>query len=157
MFTKRGRQLFKDLLPKYSDITDAIGVASFNLGLSKQKPKLDRFSYVEKSEYWALVWGTIIMSATGIIMWFDNTFIGLFTKLGWDIANTIHFYEAWLAFLAILVWHFYFIIFNPDVYPMNTAWFNGKLSEEEMADEHPLELKKIKEEKIESLNEDTED
>ena len=152
IFTKRGRQLFKDLLPKYKDLTDAIGVASFNLGISKQKPKLDRFSYVEKSEYWALVWGTIVMSITGIIMWFDNTFIGLFTKLGWDIANTIHYYEAWLAFLAIVVWHFYFIIFNPDVYPMNTAWFNGKVSEEEMEEEHPLELKKIKEARIETEN-----
>ena len=152
IFSKRGRQLFKDLLPKYKDLTDAIGVASFNLGLSKEKPKLDRFSYVEKSEYWALVWGTIIMSATGIIMWFDNTFIGLFTKLGWDIANTIHFYEAWLAFLAIIVWHFYFVIFNPDVYPMNTAWLNGKVSEEEMHEEHPLELERLKGKKIDADN-----
>ncbi len=157
IFTKRGRQLFKDLLPKYKDLTDAIGVASFNLGISKQKPKLDRFSYVEKSEYWALVWGTIVMSVTGIIMWFDNTFIGIFTKLGWDIANTIHFYEAWLAFLAIVVWHFYFIIFNPDVYPMNTAWFNGKMSEEEMEEEHPLELKKIKEARVETEDDKLDD
>jgi len=143
-FTKRGRQLFKDLLPKFKDIKDAINIAKFNLGLSSEKPKLDRFSYVEKAEYWALVWGTVIMTATGIIMWFDNTFIGLFTKLGWDIASTIHYYEAWLAFLAIIVWHFYFVIFNPDVYPINLAWLNGKISEEEMAEEHPLELERIK-------------
>jgi len=145
--TKRGRQLFKDLLPKFKDFQDAIGVAEFNLGLSKEKPKLDRFSYVEKAEYWALVWGTIVMTATGIIMWFENTFIGLFTKLGLDIAQTIHYYEAWLAFLAILVWHFYFVIFNPDIYPLNLACIKGTISEEEMADEHPLELERIKKEK----------
>lgn len=148
LFTKRGRQLVKDLFPKYKDITDAIGIAKFNLGISKNKPKLDRFSYVEKAEYWALVWGTIVMTATGVIMWFDNTFIGLFTKLGWDIARTIHYYEAWLAFLAIVVWHFYFVIFNPDIYPMNIAWFKGTISEEEMADEHPLELERIKEKEL---------
>ena len=93
------------------------------------------------------------MSLTGVIMWFDNTFIGLFTKLGWDIARTIHYYEAWLAFLAIVVWHFYFVIFNPDVYPMNVAWIKGTMSEEEMAEEHPLEYERIKkEENLKSEN-----
>ena len=144
-FTERGKQLFKDILPKRQDLYDAIGVAKFNLGFSKTKPKLDRFSYVEKAEYWALIWGTIVMSVPGLVMWFYYTlFIGLFTKLGWDIARTIHYYEAWLATLAIIVWHFYFIIFNPDVYPMNTSWFTGYLTEEEMAEEHPAELERIK-------------
>ena len=133
----------KDLFPVYEDIKEAIGIAKFNLGLSKIKPKLGRFSYIEKAEYWALVWGTILMSVTGLIMWFDNTFIGIFTKLGWDIARTIHYYEAWLAFLAIVVWHFYFVIFNPDVYPMNLAWLIGTVTEEEMKHEHPKEYEKI--------------
>ena len=52
-------------------------------------------------------------------------------------------YEAVLATLAILVWHLYFVIFNPDVYPMNLSWLTGTLSEEEMRDEHPLELDAI--------------
>jgi len=143
-FTTRGKELIKDLLTRYKDIKDAIDVAKFNLGFSKVKPKLDRFSYVEKAEYWALVWGTIVMTATGIIMWFDNTFMGILTKLGWDIARTIHYYEAWLAFLAIVVWHFYFVIFNPDSYPMNLAWWKGTITEEEMVEEHPLELERIK-------------
>jgi cytochrome b subunit of formate dehydrogenase len=146
IFTKRGRQLVKDLLPRLQDLKDAIDVAKFNLGISKDKPLLDRFSYVEKAEYWALVWGTVVMSMTGIIMWFDNTFIGLLTKLGWDVARTIHYYEAWLAFLAIVVWHFYFVIFNPDIYPMNLSWIKGTISEEEMAEEHPKELERIKKE-----------
>jgi len=88
----------------------------------------------------------IVMAATGIVMWFDNYFIGLFTKLGWDSSRTIHYYEACLATLAILVWHFYFVIFNPSVYPMSTAWLNGKISEEEMEEEHPLELNRIRSE-----------
>ena len=37
------------------------------------------------------------------------------------------------------------MIFNPDVYPMNTSWINGKMTEEEMAEEHPKELERIKE------------
>ncbi|MBV6511376.1 MAG: hypothetical protein FMNOHCHN_00856 [Ignavibacteriaceae bacterium] len=144
LFVPRGKQLIRDLLPRLQDAKDAIGVFKYNLGLQKDKPLLDRFSYVEKAEYWALIWGTIVMTVTGVIMWFDNTFMNLFTKLGWDIARTIHYYEAWLAFLAIVVWHFYFVMFNPDVYPMSLAWWKGTITEEEMAEEHPLELQRIK-------------
>jgi cytochrome b subunit of formate dehydrogenase len=136
--------LLRDILPKIQDLGDAIAVMKYNLGISKIKPRLGRFSYVEKSEYWALVWGTIVMAVTGIIMWFDNTFIGMFTKLGYDVSRTIHFYEAWLATLAIIVWHIYYVIFNPDAYPMNIAWLTGTLTEEEMEEEHPLELEAIK-------------
>jgi cytochrome b subunit of formate dehydrogenase len=152
IFNERGKQLLKDLMPRWNDVTDAIAVLKYNFGFSKTKPKFGRFSYIEKSEYWALVWGTVVMVATGLILWFDNTFMGLLTKLGWDVSRTIHFYEAWLAFLAILVWHIYFVIFNPDIYPMNLAWLKGTITEAEMADEHPLELNALKRKRLEKDN-----
>jgi cytochrome b subunit of formate dehydrogenase len=144
-FVPRGRQLIRDLFPKVQDAYDALNVAKYNLGISQEKPLLDRFSYVEKAEYWALIWGTIVMGITGVILWFDVNFINIIGKRWWDVARVVHYYEAWLATLSIIVWHFYFIIFNPDVYPMNLAWWKGTISEEEMADEHPLELRRIKE------------
>ena len=143
-FTERGKSLIRDLMPKIQDARDAIAVVKFNFGFSKIKPQFGKFSYIEKSEYWALVWGTGVMAVTGFIMWFDNTFIGLLTKLGYDIARLIHFYEAWLATLSIIVWHFYYVIFNPDVYPINLAFFTGTITESEMADEHPLELQELR-------------
>ena len=142
-FTARGRAFLRDIMPGRGDLADAWRVMRYNLSLSRDRPLFGRFSYIEKSEYWALVWGTIIMGATGFALWFENAFIGIFSKLGWDVARTIHFYEAWLATLAIIVWHVYYVIFNPDVYPMNPAWITGTLSEAEMAEEHPLELEAI--------------
>jgi cytochrome b subunit of formate dehydrogenase len=149
VFTERGKKLFKDLIPRRNDITDALAVFKYNIGLSRVKPRFGRFSYIEKSEYWALIWGTVVMALTGMILWFENTFLGLLTKLGWDVSRTIHFYEAWLAFLAILVWHIYYVVFNPDIYPMNLSWLKGTLTESEMAEEHPLELEEIKKEEME--------
>ena len=143
-FVPRGKQLIIDLLPKLEDVTDAIGVMKYNLGFSPVKPKFGRFSYAEKAEYWALIWGTVVMATTGVILWFDNTFLGLLTKLWWDVARTVHYYEAWLATLSIIVWHFYFVIFNPDIYPINVAFWKGTLTEEEMEEEHPLELEEIR-------------
>ena len=144
LFTKQGRSLLLDLLPRKRDFTDPFTVLKYNLNLAPVKPEFGRFSYIEKAEYWAMMWGSLLMGITGVILWFDNTSIGLFTKLGFDISRTIHFYEAILATLAIVVWHFYFVIFNPDVYPMNLAWLTGRMSEEEMAEEHPAELARLK-------------
>jgi cytochrome b subunit of formate dehydrogenase len=119
-------------------------VLRYNLGLSKDKPKFGRFCYIEKAEYWALIWGTLIMCITGAVLWFDNTSMGLISKLGFDVSRAIHFYEAILATMAIIVWHFYFVIFNPDVYPMNLSWLTGRMSEREMMEEHPAELERLK-------------
>ena len=126
IFTARGRQLVKDLWFRLKDARDLVDMLQYNLGLTPVKPKLDRFSYIEKAEYWALIWGTLVMAGTGFAMWLDNSFMNLFGKLGYDVARSIHYYEAILATLAIIVWHFYFVMFNPDSYPMNTAWSHGQ-------------------------------
>jgi predicted CXXCH cytochrome family protein len=142
-FKPRGKQLIRDLLPRPQDIGEFWGMAKFYLRVSKSRPKFGRFSYIEKAEYWALIWGVIVMGGTGIILWFNTYFIGKITLLGWNIAEAVHYYEAWLATLAIIVWHFYFVIFNPSVYPLNTAFITGYLTEEEMAEEHGRELDEI--------------
>lgn len=143
LFTARGRQLLKDFLPKKQDITDFIQSMKYLIGKSETRPLYGRFSYIEKMEYWAVVWGTFIMGVTGVILWFENFFLKYVTNTGMDISAAIHYYEAILASLAIVVWHFYFIFLNPDVYPMNKAWIKGYLTKEEMEKEHPLELTEL--------------
>lgn len=154
LFTERGKQLVRDFLPCKQDLFDFKDSMFYLIGKSDIKPKLGRFSYIEKMEYWAVVWGTVIMGATGFILWFENTFLKIVGTTGMDISTAIHYYEAILASLAILVWHFYFIFLNPDVAPMNKAWSKGYLTREQMEHEHPLELeeldKKMQEEKEEA-------
>ncbi len=143
LFTKRGRQLLFDFLPNLKDLKDFIINVKYLLGISKTKPLFNRFSYMEKAEYWALVWGVIVMSVTGLILFFNTYFLSFAPKILMDLTTYVHLYEAWLATLAIVVWHFYFVIFNPEIYPLNTAFITGVLSEEEMKHEHPLELETI--------------
>jgi formate dehydrogenase gamma subunit len=135
---KDGRLWLKDMLVRGKDFADVLGNFRYYLGLSKDKPKIARFGYAEKAEYWAVVWGTIIMGVTGLMIWFK---LGVFSSLPrWtiDIALAIHFYEAVLATLAIIVWHFYHVIFDPDVYPVNFAFLDGRVSEEHDREEHAL-------------------
>jgi hypothetical protein len=77
------------------------------------------------------------MVATGFLLWFDNFFVQHLPKLVMDLAGVVHFWEAWLAALAILVWHMYAVVFNPEVYPMNPSWLTGKMPEWMHRREHP--------------------
>jgi cytochrome b subunit of formate dehydrogenase len=136
---KNGRRLFLDMLPVPKDVTDVLQNMRYYLGLTSEKPKFGRFSYAEKAEYLALVWGMFVMAGTGLSLWFKVQAFFFFPRWWLDVATAIHFYEAILATLAIVVWHFYMVIFDPDTYPMNWAWYDGKMSVEHYQDEHELD------------------
>jgi cytochrome b subunit of formate dehydrogenase len=136
---QEGRRLIRDLAPAPKDAFDAWRTMLYYLGLSKEKPRYGRFTYAEKAEYWALVWGTALMGITGIMMW-AKVWVGNLLARWWvDVATAVHFYEAILATLAIVVWHFYQIFLDPDVYPMNWAWWDGKMPVEHYRLEHELD------------------
>ena len=139
ILTRDGRKLVLDLLPEPKDATDVLNVLRYYLGFSKQKPEFKRFNYAEKAEYWALVWGVIIMACTGIMLWAKVSVGHLLPRWWLDVATAIHFYEAILATLAIVVWHFYQVFLDPDIYPMNWAWWDGKMSVHHYSEEHGLD------------------
>ena len=145
-FTERGRQILKDMIPGLKDAKDLWETLKNNLFINRpaKEIKMGRFNFREKLEYLGLIWGTIVMTVTGFILWFKTEWLLYFPMWTYDVARAIHFYEAILATLTIIVWHFYSVVFNPDVYPMNWAWITGNLTEHEMKEEHGLELEKIK-------------
>ena len=136
---KNGRRLFLDMLPVPKDLTDVLQNMRYYLGLSGEKPKFARFNYAEKAEYLALVWGMFVMAATGLSLWFKVQVGDVFPRWWLDVATAVHFYEAVLATLAIVVWHLYMVMFDPDTYPMNWSWYDGKMSVEHYQEEHELD------------------
>ncbi len=137
--TRDGRKLAHDLFPTLDDVRTAWQNVCYYLGLTSRKPEFARFNYAEKAEYWALVWGVIVMAVTGLMLW-AKVLVGNHMPRWWlDVATAIHFYEAVLATLAILVWHFYQVFFDPDVYPMNWAWWDGKMTLHHYRAEHGLD------------------
>jgi cytochrome b subunit of formate dehydrogenase len=133
---KSGRSMLFSMLPEPKDATDIVTNLRYYLGLGSKPARFGRFTYGEKMEYWALVWGTFVMASTGLMLWFKVSAGNLIPRWWLDVATAVHFYEAILATLAILVWHFYQVIFDPDIYPMNWAWWDGKMSVETYAHEH---------------------
>jgi cytochrome b subunit of formate dehydrogenase len=148
--SREGRKLVRDLFPTLDDARGAWQNVCYYLGLTSRKPEFARFNYAEKAEYWALVWGMIVMAVTGIMLW-AKVLVGNHMPRWWlDVATAIHFYEAVLATLAIIVWHFYQVFFDPDVYPMNWAWWDGKMTLHHYRDEHGLDSKVIAEASLEA-------
>ena len=141
--TAEGRRLICAFAPGPKDVFDAWATMRYYLGLGGEKPRYGRFSYAEKAEYWALVWGSVLMAVTGIMMWAKVTTGNLLARWWVDVATSIHYYEAILATLAILVWHFYQVFLDPDVYPMNWAWWDGKMPVHRYREEHGLDTEAL--------------
>jgi cytochrome b subunit of formate dehydrogenase len=139
LLTRRGRAFLRDMWPGKSDFAHFFDMIRYNLGRIDHHPRMGRFTYVEKAEYWALVWGTAVMGVTGLFLWFDNLAARIFGKGLLEVLLVIHYYEAWLAFLAILIWHMYATIFSPRVYPMNPSWITGCMPERQFVAEHEPE------------------
>ncbi len=135
--SRRDRVVVYKLLPSLQDLRDLGSVLRYNLGLSRERPTFAKFNYVEKLEYWAFIWGMIVMTVSGSMLWFINVTLSYFPKWVADAATAVHFYEALLATFSILIWHFYFVIFDPDVYPMDRAWLTGKVPADHLKETRP--------------------
>jgi formate dehydrogenase gamma subunit len=133
LFVKRSRLT---MLPTLNDVRAALGTFRYNLRMNKEKPQQGRFTFEEKLEYWAVVWGTVVMAITGFMLWNPIATTRFISGQWVPAAKAAHGGEALLAVLAIIVWHMYHVHLRR----FNRAMFTGRLSEEEMLDEHPIEL-----------------
>jgi formate dehydrogenase gamma subunit len=124
------------MLPGVADLHNAFQTLRYNLGLSKTPPYQGFYTFEEKLEYWAVVWGTIVMGVTGFMLWNPIATTRLLPGSFVPAAKMAHRLEALLAVLAILIWHLYHVHLKH----FNTSIFGGYISEEEMLDEHPQAL-----------------
>ncbi|MGE5236599.1 MAG: formate dehydrogenase subunit gamma [Acidobacteriota bacterium] len=134
------RRLSMPMIPRLDDVRQFMQQIRFNLGLASAPPSMDRYTFAEKLEYLALVWGTAVMVATGVILLYPVRWTGLFPGEVILAAKAAHGGEAILAFLSILTWHVYFV----HVRHWNKAIFTGTLDEEAYAEEHAIELDRIR-------------
>lgn len=136
-----GRRWLKDMMPCPRDLKEMFHNMMYYLGARENPPEFDRFSYKQKLEYGALIAGTALMTASGILLWTESSW----DKFILDIAALIHGMEAVLACMAIMIWHLYEVHLRPHKFPIDSMWLTGVISEEEMKEEFTLHYKKIME------------
>lgn len=117
----------------------------FLFNLRTEPPRFGRYNWREKFDYFGACFGVLLMVATGLVIWFPQ--IVTWFLPGWVVtaAVLLHEYEALLAGLAIFLSHFYWVHFDPDIYPMSMVWLTGEISEETLKHHHPLEYEQLKE------------
>jgi len=142
LFTKKGHEEFLLLLPKAKDFSDAILHAKYNLGLSPDPPRFDKYAPKEKFSYWAVVAGSGLMIITGLVLWFEAQAMLVLPKWIFDVAYITHSFQGVVIAAAIILWHLYNVHLNPKKFPMSKTWLDGKISLDEMKQEHPLEYER---------------
>ncbi len=127
------------MLPRLGDVREFAAWLRWALGRSDVRPATDRYGFEHKIEYWALMWGTVLMIATGFVLLVPIRVTSVLPGEIIPAAKAAHGYEAVLAVLAVIIWHAY----NVHVRHWNRSMFTGKLTEHEMREEHPAELQRL--------------
>jgi hypothetical protein len=121
------------------DGRDLVDFIRYNLGLIKEHPKMTKFNFGEKFEYWAVVWGTAVMVITGFVLWNPIAVTSILPGQFIPAAKAAHGGEAILAVTSIIIWHLYNVL----VKHRNLSIFTGKLPHNQMEEEHALELERL--------------
>jgi formate dehydrogenase subunit gamma len=140
------RKWVPSMVINLKDFTDAIDNLKYYFGITDMPARCGRYDYKQKFEYWGVVVGGLLMIATGLTLWFPTKVFKLIPILPGQIipaAKAAHTNEAMLAFLVIVIWHIYNSVFSPEIFPLDTSIFTGRLSKERMKHEHPLEYERL--------------
>ena len=130
------------LVPQFGDVVDVLRNFRYFLYLG-ERPANDRWNYIEKFDYLAVFWGVVIIGTSGLMLWIPMTVTQVLP--GWTInaAYVVHSDEALLATGFIFVFHFFHTHLRPEIFPMDTVIFTGRMSLERFKEERPLEYQRL--------------
>lgn len=132
------RRLDFAVVPRLRDFADFAHHLSYLLGLRSDPPRFGKFTWWEKFEYWAVVWGTTVMGISGLALAFPERTAIYVPRWVIGALRVAHSNEALLAFLAILIGHSYAAHFSPGVFPSSPVWYNGRLKWSQLQEDHAL-------------------
>jgi formate dehydrogenase gamma subunit len=127
------------ILPDKKDLFDVRDTVAYNLGIKDEHPKMRKFNFGEKVEYWAVVWGTAVMVITGFMLLNPIATTSILPGEVIPAALAAHGWEAVLAAASIIIWHFYNVLIKQ----FNPSMWTGKLPRSQMEEEHELELERL--------------
>lgn len=142
VFTRYGHDEFLLILPEWKDCKDTFHSVKFALGLSSERPQIDKYAPQDKFQYWAVVAGSFLMIITGLVLWYQTQAMLILPKWIIDLTQVVHGYQGVIIVVVILLWHLYIVHLNPKRFPISRIWIDGKISLEELKTEHSLEYER---------------
>jgi cytochrome b subunit of formate dehydrogenase len=107
------------------------------------QPRFEHFTYWEKFDYWAVLWGTFLMGAAGLVLWFPMAASRVLPGWMFNVALFVHGAEAALAIGFIFVIHFFNGHLRPGKFPMDLVIFTGSVSDHELREERAGEYARL--------------
>lgn len=127
------------IVPGKKDWQDMKGMFRWFFGKGP-KPKLSRFTYWEKFDFWSLLAGTVLIGGSGLMMWFPEATTRILPGVTLNVALVLHSNEAFLATGVIFIFvHFFSAHGRPEAFPADEVIFSGYLPLEHYIEERPLE------------------
>lgn len=133
------------MIPRGKDLVDLYQNIRWFLYLGS-RPKLDRWTYWEKFDYFAVFWGIPIIGISGLMLWIPEFVTKLLPGYFLNVATVVHGEEAVLAVGFIFIFHFFHTHLRPESFPLDTAIFTGRIPIERFIEERPEEYKRLFEE-----------
>jgi cytochrome b subunit of formate dehydrogenase len=132
------------MVPQPRDIRDVVQMFKWFFGRAP-RPRFERYSYMEKFDYWAVFWGVAIIGSSGLLLWFPEFFARFLPGWVFNVATIVHGDEALLATAFIFTIHFFNVHLRPEKFPIDTVIFTGRATTEYMKEEHGLEYERAHE------------
>jgi cytochrome b subunit of formate dehydrogenase len=145
-FVRGERGLFwgpTSMVPQPRDLVDASRQMKWFVGLGP-RPAFEHFTYWEKFDYWAVMWGTVIMGAAGLVLWFPVAASRILPGWMFNVALFVHGAEAALAIGFIFAVHFFNGHLRPGKFPMDPVIFTGRVSVRELRHERTAEYDRLR-------------
>ncbi len=149
-----GKSIFgpDSLVPNLEDARHLWQRILWFLGIGSP-PKLERWAYWEKFDYWAVFWDMPLLAITGLMLIYPLLTSRIVPGWTLNVAALLHRAEAILAVSYIFIVHFFIGHLRPSSFPMNEAMFSGNVSLEEAMEEKPAWVERLKKEgKLELAN-----
>jgi cytochrome b subunit of formate dehydrogenase len=131
-------------VPNRRDLSDLAKMLRWFVGRGP-KPTFERWTYWEKFDLWAASADIVLIGTTGLILWFPNQFCALLPGQVLNIADLIHGKLALLATGFVFAIHFFSANLRPEKFPMDISILTGLVSEEEMEEERPELVRRLRE------------
>lgn len=124
------------------DFTDTVGTVRYFLGLGPA-PKVGKFDFRAKFEYWGLFLGGTLMSVTGLMLLFPELVSWVVPGSAIAAGRVLHGLEGTFAVLVVILWHTWSVILRPEIFPLDKSIFTGKIALDRLKEEHALEYERI--------------
>jgi cytochrome b subunit of formate dehydrogenase len=130
------------MFARRKDFADTVQTVRYFLDLAPA-PRVGKFDFRAKFEYWGLFLGGTLMSVTGIMLLFPEVVSWVIPGSVIAAGRVLHGLEGTFAVLVVILWHTWSVILRPEIFPLDKSIFTGKIGLDRLHEEHPLEYERI--------------